>query len=342
MTTRARPRRRRWCWGGLASCVCITLLSVVVLAGTATAAVRPPILGFQVESDPVSAISASAAGLASVGIAGLTLTGPGQVSAVNAAELNQLSAARECHLGAQLLVSNYSNKIKDFSERLVHETLRSPALVAKLATRLQAEVEAYGWNGIILDLEALKPRDAAGFVELATALREGLPDSVSVGVTLTNNGDPGEFAAEGYDLSGLAASHAQLILMAYDQHGPWEKTPGPVGSLEWTRTGLDVLLSFVPGSRIVLGVAGYGYAWRRHRVETLSDAQARALAASRGAHVHWVPSVGEWTARLHDGSTVWWSDARSLQAKIKLAESLHLGGLAVWSLANSDPITANG
>jgi spore germination protein YaaH len=48
--------------------------------------------------------------------------------------------------------------------------------------------------------------------------------------------------------------------------------------------------------------------------------------------------VGEWTARLRDGSTVWWSDARSLARRTQFAWVLHLHGLAVWSLGLSDPI----
>jgi spore germination protein len=46
--------------------------------------------------------------------------------------------------------------------------------------------------------------------------------------------------------------------------------------------------------------------------------------------------VGEWTAHLPDGSTVWWSDARSYAVRARLAASLHLHGLAVWSLGLSD------
>jgi len=189
-------------------------------------------------------------------------------------------------------------------------------------------------------MEALQPRDSAGLVQLATSLRAGLPRRVSVGLTLSNNGDVAGFSSEGYDLPGLARSGCQEILMAYDDHGPWENIPGPIGPLGWQRTGLNVLLRFIPASRLVLGVAGYGYGWRRHHNVALTDAQARALATSRGAHFRWAPSAGEWTATLRTHEVIWWSDARSLRARIRLAEQYHLAGLAVWSLAESDPIPA--
>jgi spore germination protein YaaH len=48
--------------------------------------------------------------------------------------------------------------------------------------------------------------------------------------------------------------------------------------------------------------------------------------------------VGEWTAHLPDGSTLWWSDARSYRRRADLARQWRLHGLAVWNLQESDPI----
>ncbi len=316
----------------------LAMVAAAGLASRAGGAARLPILGFQAEGDPPSAITRSAGGLASVGVDGLLLTGPGEVSRVDSAELRQLARAHRQHLPAQLLVSNYSNRINDFSERLARATLANPAAIAALVSRLRTEVLSGGWSGVILDIESLQRRDARGLVQLASSLRAALPANLGVGVTLGNSTTAAGFVQTGFDLGGLAASGAQLILMAYDQHGTWERTPGPVGALSWARAGLRVLLGRVPGSHVVLGVAGYGYAWRPHGVTYVSDAQARRLAGQPGAHAQWVRSVGEWRARLRDGSTVWWSDARSLGVRERLAATLHLAGLAVWSLGLSDPI----
>lgn len=318
------------------------LLATAALSCAAVGAGRVQILGFQVESDPTSAIQQSASGITAVGVDGLRLTGVGTLSTIDRAQLSQQAVAQSFGLRSELVVSNYSNATKNFSERLAFRTLRSPRARARLVSELRADVEAEGWDGVILDMELLRPRDSAGLVQLSAALRDALPRRVVVALTLSNNGDLAGFASDGYDLPGLAASGCQLILMAYDQHGPWEDTPGPVGSLGWTRAGLNVLLRSSPSSRIVLGVAAYGYGWRGHHHLVLSDAQARALAERPGAHLRWVPRVGEWTARLRDGTILWWSDTRSLRAKIALAHQLHLGGLAVWDLGNSDPITAAG
>jgi spore germination protein YaaH len=51
-----------------------------------------------------------------------------------------------------------------------------------------------------------------------------------------------------------------------------------------------------------------------------------------------VARVGEWTAQLRDGSTVWWSDARSFAIRVAMARADGLHGVAVWSLGLSDPL----
>src|SRR5205823_5854004 len=105
-------------------------------------------------------------------------------------------------------------------------------------------------------------------------------------------------------------------LMAYDQHGPTWTKAGPVGGLPWCREVLGVLLADVPAAKIDLGVAGYGYTWPRQGTgRYLTDAQARRLVARDGAEPRWDATQGEWTARLSDGTVLWWSDHRSTRER---------------------------
>lgn len=307
-------------------------------ATSARGASRVPILGFQEEGDPTEAIARSAAGLNSVGVDGVALTGRGELSPINGDELRQLETARAYHLPGVLLVTNYSDRINDFSERLAHRTLDSREAIRRVVKQLRADVDAYGWNGVMLDIESLRPRDSAGLVALVHELRVALPPSVAVSLTLSNNTSTGGFAHEGYDIEALARTHAQLVLMAYDLHGPWENTPGPIGPLGWAARGVRVLRAVAPASQIWLGVAAYGYGWRRRHHYVYSDSRAAQLAKARGAKARWDASAGEWTAKLPGGATIWWSDARSLRVHMALARRLHLAGVAVWSLGESDPI----
>jgi spore germination protein len=298
-----------------------------------------PILGFQSDGSPTSLIAQDAAGLGSVGVDGLNLAGkPGAVSAPEASDRAQLAAAHAAGLPAVLLVGNYSDKINNFSEPLAYKTLASPTAMGKLAATLSADVRSEGWDGISVDLESLAPRDASGLVTLLADLRTDLGPSASLTMCVENLTAAKQYPANGYDLAGIAQSVSQVVLMAYDQHGPWEKTPGPVGATSWVTRGLRALMTAVPASQIDLGVAGYGYVWGPGGRHQLSDAGARGLVADQGGHARWVASVGEWTAKLPSGAVVWWSDARTLALRQTLAARFGLHGLAVWSLGLSDPI----
>jgi spore germination protein len=300
---------------------------------------RLPVLGFQEEAGPLSRIDASAPALSIVGVDGVNLLASGEaVGAPDAQARAQLARARGDNLRALLLIGNFSETTEDFYEPTAYALLGSAQNTADVAAQLAGYVSGEGWDGVSVDLESLLPRDAKGLVAFVEALRRDLPPGDVVNVDVSNCTRATQYSASGYELSGLGAAASEITLMAYDQHGPWETRPGPVGALSWTRAGLATMLRAVPASKIDLGVAGYGYAWRPNEIVQLGDAQARALVASYHARARFSSSAGEWTARLSDGSTIWWSDQRSYQRRAQLALADHLHGLAVWSLELSDPL----
>jgi spore germination protein len=272
---------------------------------------------------------------------GVNLTASGSaVTAPDGHALAQLARAHAEHLKGVLLVGNWDESIEEFYEPTAYALLGNEQHVSAVASQLATFVVNEGWDGVSVDLESLLRRDAGGLVAFIHALRADLPVADSVNVDVTNYTTPSKYVATGYDLGALGADADEVTLMAYDQHGPWDERPGPVASLSWTRAGLKVLLRYIPAAKIDLGVAGYGYAWRPHGNVQLSDAQARELVASDHAVAHYKQSIGEWTAVLSDGSTLWWSDSSSYLQWAQLALEDHLHGMAVWSLGLSDPIPA--
>jgi spore germination protein len=317
------------------------LVGVGVLgdAGWGVAAPTPlAVLGFQSEGSPPALIDRNARAMTLVGVDGVDLTGPGRVSAPDQAARRQLARSHAEGLPAVLLVDNWSDRVGDFYEPLAHATLDSSARTAAATSALARDVRRGGWNGVSVDLESLAPRDRAGLTAFVSDLRADLPKSDSLTVCVTAFTSLAAYRANGYDLAGLARSADQIVLMTYDDHGPWENTPGPIGPLPWQRASVRALERVVSPRQVFLGVADYAYAWRPHSNLTLTVSQARALVARRHAQPRWVSRVGEWTARLSDGSTVWWSDARSIRRRIGLARTLGVHGIAVWSLGTGDPL----
>jgi spore germination protein len=299
---------------------------------------RLAVLGFQSEGSAVRLIDRNARAMTLVGVDGVDLTGPGRVSAPDAAARRQLLRAHADDLPAVLLVDNWSDRVNDFYEPLAHETLRSATATGRAAVALAREVRLGEWDGVSVDLESLAPRDRAGLTRFLADLRADLPPADSLTVCVTAFTSPSAYRANGYDLAGLAGSADEIVLMTYDDHGPWENTPGPIGPLPWQRASVHALERVVPRHQVFLGVADYAYAWRPQSNDSLTVRQARALVSRWHARSRWVARVGEWTARLRDGSSVWWSDARSIGRRIALAGRLGVPGIAVWSLGTGDPI----
>ncbi|MDQ0744726.1 spore germination protein YaaH [Clavibacter sp. B3I6] len=189
-----------------------------------------------------------------------------------------------------------------------------------------------------MDLESLTGAHPTGLTRLVSGLKAALGPARSVSVCLMAT--TGDYRPLGYDLAALGRAADHVVLMAYDQHGPTWSGAGAVGGMPWVKAALEPVRKAVPAARIQLGIAGYGYTWpRTGEGRQLSDQGARDLVASQRAKAVWSVPQQEWHATLRDGTTVWWSDARSYDARVALAKQRGLGGVAVWSLGLSDPLT---
>lgn len=306
---------------------------------TDASATKPPVVGYaEAGSTTTAQIAASRGVLATVGVDGVNVTSSGAgVTPVSTDARRLLTTAHAQRKKAELLVGNFDGDLGDFSSAVADRLLGSPAHIATVVDRVASEVEARGWDGVTVDLESLTDRHPAGLTDLVTHLKKRLGPSKSVSVCLMAT--TGDYASEGYDLTGLATAADHVVLMAYDQHGPTWTKAGPVGGQPWVEATLSQLLKRVPASKVQLGVAGYGYTWpKRGHGDQLSDAGARALVRKDGASAIWSPTQLEWHATLSNGTVVWWSDDKTFAERKAYAEELHLGGLAVWSLGLTDPL----
>lgn len=300
--------------------------------------------GYIEQGSTPSLIDQSAHALTTVGIDGINLTNSGgNVTAPDDSTLSLLTQAHLDGLRGELLVGNFDNSIGDFSPRIAASLLESTKNIRRVARRLSAIVVAQGWDGVTVDLESLTTHDREGLVSFVTELRHDLPSNRTLGLDVMAEMTPASYTDGGYDLSRLSQELDVVVLMAYDQHGPWS-LPGPIGALNWQIQALKVLLTQVDATKVDLGVAGYGYSWPSgnsiHRGTQLSDAQARSWVLGDRINARWIGPSGEWTARLRNGTDLWWSDIRSLKLRILLAQRYGLHGVALWQLATSDPLNS--
>jgi spore germination protein len=221
--------------------------------------------------------------------------------------------------------------------------LVNPAAEAAAIANLVAIVRIDGLDGVNIDFEGLNPVDRLPldrFVARVASRLHPLGRIVTVSVGPQWASEPAAYRV--YDYRALGQAADRVVLMTYDEHcNPG--APGPVAGLPWVRRVVDYALSQMPAAKIYLGLADYGYDWYGASAPTVTASQALAVAAAVGAPIRWSALQGEayFTYTGSGGAThvVWFEDGASEAIRIRLAESAHLGGLALWQLGGEDPGT---
>nr|WP_326176613.1 glycosyl hydrolase family 18 protein [uncultured Oscillibacter sp.] len=132
---------------------------------------------------------------------------------------------------------------------------------------------------------------------------------------------------EGHDYAAVAAAVDGVLLMTY----------------EWGYTyGLDYAVTEIPAEKIFLGVPNYGYDWPlpfiqgETRAQSISNQRAIELAVQYGVSIQYDETAQSPFFHYTDaGGTaheVWFEDARSMDAKLRLAAGYGFQGAGFWNL----------
>jgi peptidoglycan/xylan/chitin deacetylase (PgdA/CDA1 family)/spore germination protein YaaH/drug/metabolite transporter superfamily protein YnfA len=234
---------------------------------------------------------------------------------------------------AVAVVTNYDGN--DFNGARADAMIRSADARKRFAAAVADEVTRRGWDGVLLDLENLSPGDRAGYPLLLRELRHTLGRHIlDVAVPAVPGND-----VRGYDMGRIAAVADRVVWMAYDQHDN-TGDPGPIAATPWVREGLTQAERWIPKSKLLLGVASYGYVWSGPgQGKALTVAAAQAIAAQPGANARWDTTAGEWHVTTADGRELWYPDARSFADRAKLAADEGLAGVALWRVGSEEVTT---
>lgn len=328
----------------LAPCAALVLAATSAAAAPASAgpteAHRLRVTAWALPSATNGLVDANAPGMTTLAVDGLDLAADGDgVTRPDAAMRRLGRRGHHDRLTTELTVSNDSNSLGDFDPRALHLLLSSASRRSQVAHRIAGRVRGSAWDGVNVDFEGVRAADGEHLVDFVRRLRSALPRTRTVSIDVGAATSLSSYRAQGYRLGALAATADVVDLMTYDEHGPGWSGPGPIGALTWQRSAARTALRRVPRGKLRLGFGGYGYLWREGGGGwSVSDAEARADVAGDGVRPQWRASAGEWTATLHDGSVLWWADARSYRLRLRLARSLGVSGLAVWRLGSVDTL----
>ena len=231
----------------------------------------------------------------------------------------------------------------------------------------------HGLDGVDLDWEypvsggaagtIHRPADRQNFTKLLQELRtqldrQGRRDGKDYFLTIAG-------AAGGWYLNQIEAVKAaeivdHIFLMGYDLHGPWDTYADfnaplytPFGASPQGRSSIaDSVRAYlnkgIPGSKIVLGMPLYGYAYQGVKgqnsglystytsARSVSYKTLKKSYLSNTAYRQLRHSAAQVPYLYGNKTFVSYDDAASLAAKAALARSQGLGGIGFWELSQDD------
>lgn len=235
--------------------------------------------------------------------------------------------ARTNHVPLMPLVNNYGGT----SSFLLNAGACSSGPCAAAVSALAALVKSQNYDGLNIDFELLKNGAKPGLVAF---MRQLYARTRAMGKHLTIDIIPaGSRRHTGaYNFRALAQSSDSVVLMTYDAHDN-TSAPGPIAPLSWVRDRVNVAMQLgVAPSKLILGLADYGYDWPgTGRGHTVSLKQVATLSQQFGVKV--TRTQGEPHFTYVQGGvrhSVWYEDGPAMMSKVRLAQQMHLSGLALW------------
>lgn len=199
-------------------------------------------------------------------------------------------------------------------------------------------VKDNGYDGINIDFELLDPehrQDLTAFMEELYPKLKALNKVVIISVF--PQVEVHESVSGAYDYPQLAKNTDYVQIMTYDRH--WSTSePGAIAPIDWYEKNIQYAVENCGGAnKVLVGVSAYGYNWdANNKGETITYADAIVLAEEKGAEIQY-DETAEAPYFKYDGHEVWFENARSTAAKLKVVAKYNPGGIAIWRLGQEEP-----
>lgn len=258
-----------------------------------------------------------------------------------------IEEARKANVAPLLVITNLLEG-KGFSSDLAHTILSNENLQNTLLNNVIQTLKDKNYYGLDIDFEYVYPKDKElynNFIEKAVNKLNPLGYFVTTALApkVSENQKGVLYEAHDYSFHGKLVSH--VILMTYE----WGYTFGPpmaVAPLNAVRRVLDYAVTAIPKNKILMGIPNYGYDWtlpykQGTSATTLSNVGAVNLAAKVGAVIQYDNISQAPYFNYYDSNgrehIVWFEDARSINAKLKLVNEFSLGGVSYWTIGQYFP-----
>lgn len=236
-----------------------------------------------------------------------------------------------------------------FSTERASMLFRSQQAMQSISQVILKNIQTKGYQGLDIDFEYLGGAEAQNYADFVSAVSSVLnPAGYPVWVALapkTSDSQPG-LLYEGHNYALLADAANYVFLMTYEW-GYKYSSPQAVAPINPVRRVLDYAVSRIPPEKTYFGIPTYGYDWPLPFVKgetaatSISSVRAIDLARTYGAEINYdTVSQSPWfnyTDEQGVSHEVWFEDARSINAKLLLANEYNFIGVGYWDLLRPFP-----
>lgn len=219
----------------------------------------------------------------------------------------------------------------------------------RLIEEIMQTVNEKDFNGVDVDFEFISPTEKYDYIQFLQELRLRLNPQgkllLSAAAPKTYDEQPGVLY-EGHDYAGIGAAVNFVLLMTYEW-GYTYSEPMAVAPLPSVRRVVEYATTRIASNKLFMGVPTYGYDWVLSHIKggmgapSISPVEAVKLARRYGADIQYDETAqSPWfrytddDGRLHE---VWFEDARSISAKLALANQFGLYGIGYWNAMRDFP-----
>ena len=258
-----------------------------------------------------------------------------------------IQAARAANVAPMMVITNLA-ETGGFSSDLARTILTNTQVRETLIRNIISTLQTKNYRGLDIDFEYIYPADRERYNEFLRIIidrlrRLGFIVTTAVAPKIAADQPGLLYEAHDYPVHGALADH--VILMTYE----WGYTYGPpraVAPLNEVRRVINYAVSAIPRRKILMGIPNYGYNWTLpfqtgDAATAVTNVGAVELAARENAAISYDPRAQAPYFTYYDDTNrehvVWFEDARSIQAKLRLVEEYNLGGVSYWTIGRYFP-----